>query len=188
MPRTRAAFAASVLIAMGSPAVADHVQPARARVFKGTLVTAYAPCTTPNTATTPTEVNGLTWPACTPAVRENPTCGFGPDGSGQVEFRTSGDKIGVKVKVRGLDAGCEGTLIAVNFLFDVTGDLCDGATCTLPFESSWGACTVTEGRCSMGDNSRFFFLSPGGRSGMVPRAVDVYSNGVRAFQLGVLFE
>ena len=41
----------------------------------------HAPCTTPNTATTPTEVNGLTWPACTPAVHENPTCGFGPDGS-----------------------------------------------------------------------------------------------------------
>lgn len=187
MPGNRAAFA-FVLIAMGSPAVADHVQPAKAQVFKGTLVTAYAPCTSPNTATTPTEVVGLSWPACTPAVRENPTCGFGPDGSGQVEFRTSGDKIGVKIKVRGLDAGCEGTVIAAGFSFDVTGDLCDGVTCTSPFSTAWAGCTVIGGRCSTGNTSRFFFLRSGGRSGMVPRAVDVYSDGVRAFQMGVLFE
>jgi hypothetical protein len=126
-------------------AIADHNTPRKAKNLKAELVTSYLPCTTPNTT-------GGGLPACTPPERSNPSCGFGPVGSGKfilaVQRRPNG--IRPKLILRGLDAGCEGKTLRLRFTTRVTYDNCGGASCTL--EEEFGAegtdCLVANGRCT----------------------------------------
>src|SRR5215813_3132194 len=52
---------------------ATHDEPGRGRAIRGSLVTSYKPCTSPNTMTE----GGLPQPACAPPERSDPVCGFG---------------------------------------------------------------------------------------------------------------
>src|SRR6266850_6272423 len=90
---------------LSRPVLAQFNEPGTAKAVKVSVVTAYEPCTTPNTVT-----SDLT-PACT-AVRSDPVCGFVGAGHGLMYFRTKGSTgWAVKIVLLNLEDNCIGETI-----------------------------------------------------------------------------
>jgi hypothetical protein len=143
--RTVAAVLACAVVA-GNVALANHIEPERAKKYIVELVTTYEPCETPNDYTA-----SLPIPACSPVVRSDSLCGFQPDvGRGKFvgKVRYKGD-ISIKGVVRELDEGCEGeSFSAVVAVRITTEDCVAGDSCTTgDFEMPIGNCIVTDGLC-----------------------------------------
>lgn len=155
-----AAVAVGVL---AGTARATHNEPLKASFFKSSVVTAYDTCTNPDTST---DAPGLVLLACTP-VRSDPTCGFGPKGSGKMSAKSlhscgtdaicgnSDDTadFGIKASLAGLDAGCEGETLTLTASTNPTTDDCGGnhSPCTvmadLVADFAIGSCVVGPTGC-----------------------------------------
>ena len=142
------------LIAAGDAfAIPDH--PRSATGFASDMVKAYRDCK-------PADANDLTQnsffprPACTPPVVESPGCLFSPNGKGKVKMIVlpSGD-VRYKMKIKRLDAACEGETLDFVVKYQQTNDDCTGGvSCTAQnTELILGSCMVTSGTCSI--NSTF---------------------------------
>jgi hypothetical protein len=161
-------------------ALALHNQPFKGKSFKTNIVTGYEPCTTPNTVTD----DGL--PACNPPQRTDPICGFGL-GQGKLQLKAqSVGNTAVRVKLNGLDPGCEGTVLTFAASLRRTGHHCGATPCTLvdAVEVPIGACAVQRATCKASGHLVF----PGGTSaGQIEiREIVVRRGGLRAFRIGII--
>jgi hypothetical protein len=167
-------------------AAAFHDVPRRARSLRSSLVSTFAPCTSPNTQTL--GYPGL--PACYPAVREDVECGFynGPipfAGNGKVtaKARTNGD-FKVDIEATNLNGGCEGEELCGVIVVRATTHRCPPAMrpCTtqdIEFTgmSPTACCRVARGKCRITTtiNSEVLgTLVPGDRTG-----IEVFAAGLR---------
>jgi len=134
-------FAPVAVVAIGLTAGAAFAQSGEAgigKTFKVTLVTAYQPCTAPNTTTSDNT------PACT-AVRSDPGCRFVQGGHGLMYVRSLGSKgWAVKTSFLGLDNSCRGqTLHFYATLRTSMGTECTGSACTVDTPNvDLGSCVV----------------------------------------------
>jgi hypothetical protein len=164
---------------------ANHSEPGKGRSVKMPLVTAYAPCTAPNTAT----AGANPVPACTPPVRNDPYCSFDlPDlqnGSGKASaVSLSNGDIQLKLSARGLGLGCEGHTLCGAISIRATTDRCQaGTACTVIDLINYaatpptGCCVVTSGTCKLKTSInaiRFDTVRPGDRAG-----VELFGCGLR---------
>jgi hypothetical protein len=170
-------LAVCAVLGLASSASATHDEPGRGRSVKSPLVTAYAPCTAPNTQTR--GVNGV--PACTPPQQVDKICGFdipsARNGNGKVSAVSleNGD-IELKVVARGLGIGCEGRRLCGTLSFRGTTDRCvDGESCTVIDLIDWvadspaGCCVVQSGFCKLKTTVnaiRFDTVRAGDRAGV----------------------
>src|SRR5262245_5278912 len=167
-----AALGATLLAA---PARA-HDEPKRAKSVKAALITAYEPCTNPNTVT---QGSALSIPACSPPVRSDPECGFqGPFfKAGYAKASGATTPIGdfrLSYVAKSLNPGCEGQRLCAVAQVRVTTDRCQQAPCTFDLpqwyvDSVTGCCTVTGGECrvSTSINSEMLgTLAPGEKTGI----------------------
>ena len=175
--------AVAVVVTWGSVVWATHDEPGRGRTVKMPLVTAYAPCTAPNTLTA--GLNGI--PACQPAQRIDAQCGFQPPdmlhASGKVSAVSlpSGD-IELRVIAKGLL--CEGYTLCGALNFRASTDRCvDGPSCTVvdlnyvAEAGTNGCCIVSGGACRVKttvNSLRFDTINVGDRAG-----VELYGCGLR---------
>ena len=149
--------AAVSIVLLGSPltrpanalASGSHDEPKRAKSVKAALITAYEPCTLPNTVT---QGSSLTIPACSPPARSDPECGF------QGAFFTAGyaKASGVTTPIgdfrlsyvaKNLNPGCEGRKSCAVAEVRVTTDQCQMKPCTFDLpqwyvDSVTGCCIV----------------------------------------------
>ena len=134
-----------ILIPLTSVATAHaHSFPANAPLLKANLVQGYPPCTVPNTQTSGGK------DACLSTDELDPTCLFGSKGFGLLTATIKKSNINVKVKLRGLDPGCEGKTLAPAFTVRTTTDDCPNEHCTVvDYEVTGGSCTVRNGKCSV---------------------------------------
>ena len=145
----RTTFIASFfLVALAGFGLAQVVTPLKAKAMKGELVTAYEPCTAPNTFN-PSSIFTL---ACTPPVRSNPTCGFGPNGKGKYSIKLFGSDLKVTASLTGL-AGClpNGSFhdLALAANFRITTTAC-AADCTTANAAVFvGGCELVDGKCTI---------------------------------------
>ena len=176
--------AAVSIVLLGSPltrpanalASGSHDEPKRAKSVKAALITAYEPCTLPNTVT---QGSSLTIPACSPPARSDPECGF------QGPFFTAGyaKASGVTTPIgdfrlsyvaKNLNPGCEGRKLCAVAEVRVTTDQCQMKPCTFDLpqwfvDSVTGCCIVAGGQCrvSTSINSEMLgTLTPGGKTGI----------------------
>lgn len=182
--RTLATAFLGAALALASDAHATHPDPGpKARKVAADLVMAYEPCTAPDTVT-----DGFSYPACAAPVRSDPGCGFGPSGRGKLKIASTPNKLSVTFNLRGLDPGCEGSIMGVVLHWRATGEDCGSAPCTLTdaFEPGWGACTVTAGKCVLVPSGDLFtFLPEGARTGVELRGADLIRDGtMRPFTMG----
>jgi hypothetical protein len=186
-PRTPRLIALALVAAVALPhrATATHDEPGRGRAVKTPLVTAYHPCTAPNTVTR--GANPV--PACTPPQKVDTLCGFDlpsqRNGSGKVSAVSleNGD-IYLKVTARGLGIGCEGRRLCGTLSFRGTTDRCEqGESCTVidlidwVADSSQGCCVVQGGFCRLKTTVnaiRFDTVRSGDRAG-----VELFGCGLR---------
>src|SRR5262245_62462252 len=156
--RTVTAGALMVALLIGPPlarrAGAQHDEPKRAKSVKAALITAYEPCTSPNTTTAG---SSLAIPACSPPLRSDPACGFqGPffrSGYAKASGVTTpiGDfRLGFVAK--NLNPGCEGRKLCAVAAVRVTTDRCVQKPCTFDLpqwfvDSVTGCCIVAGGEC-----------------------------------------
>lgn len=144
----------AVLVAVGAPASAQS-QPKKAKTLKAELVGGYGECTSPNTTTG----GVLSLPACSPPVRNDEVCSFGPKGSGKVIAKVKGkgedSDILIKAILKGLQ-GCEGETLCPVASVRVTTDNCsNGLDCTavdvenlqVGIPAADGCCIVENGKC-----------------------------------------
>jgi len=190
--RTTCLLLSGLLLTAATEALGMHPVPAKARLVKVDLVTAYAPCTNPDTRSgTPGTPGAPTrWPACSAAVRTDPICGFGATGRGTAELRINGSNVGVKLKLKGLSAGCEGQYLGVVFGWQVTTDDCGGAACTLQqiTPGYGGGCLVKRGGCVMNfpPTEPPSFLATGVRANIEVTDFYVARGDIKTFRMGVL--
>lgn len=176
--------AAVAIVLLGSPLTrsanaaqaGSHDEPKRAKSVKAALITAYEPCTSPNTETIG---SALSIPACSPPVRSDPVCGF------QGPFFTAGyaKASGVTTPIgdfrlsyvaKNLNPGCEGRKLCAVAEVRVTTDQCQMKPCTFDLpqwfvDSVTGCCIVTGGQCrvSTSINSEMLgTLIQGGKTGI----------------------
>jgi len=176
--------AAVAIVLLGSPLTrpanalssGSHDEPKRAKSVKAALITAYEPCTSPNTVT---QGSSLTIPACSPPARSDPECGF------QGAFFTAGyaKASGVTTPIgdfrlsyvaKNLNPGCEGRKSCAVAEVRVTTDQCQMKPCTFDLpqwfvDSVTGCCIVASGQCrvSTSINSEMLgTLTPGGKTGI----------------------
>ena len=151
--RTILGFVAAIFIFAPVSARAGHIEPAKASKATFTLVNAYLPCGSPNTATS--SLN----PACTPAAAYHP-CAFSASGSGKLTLAKTGSAtagtqdLKVSVVAKGLNAVCEGNLLEVTLSYQLTTDDCPEGSCTETEVvdrqlGPTGTCTVTGGQCKI---------------------------------------
>lgn len=170
----RSAIALAAVLAAALPA-SGHDEPKRAKSVKAALVTAYEPCTNPNTV-----IDGPAgFPACSPPVRSDPECGFqGPffkAGYAKASGVTTplGD-FRLSYVAKGLNPGCEGQRLCAVAQARVTTDRCVQKPCTFDLpqwyvDSVTGCCIVTGGECrvSTSINSEMLgTLAPGEKTGI----------------------
>jgi hypothetical protein len=178
----RIAFVAT-LIATGlvaSSAFGLHNQPFKGKSFKINVVTAYEPCTAPDTLTNDGQ------PACSVPVRSDPGCGFG-GGQGKIQLKSlTVGNTGFRVKLNGLDPPCENQVINFVISFRKTGHHCNGASCTMVdvIDHPFSACSVINGVCK--DNGALFL--PGGADIGQIEIIEVRGErlGNRTFATGVI--
>jgi hypothetical protein len=129
-----------------------HDEPPRARAFSGGLITAYEPCTAPNTLTQGTSAV----PACSPPERSDPVCGFGnvvdSPGKGKVRAEIRQGEVSMSTSALGLTSGCEGHRLCGVVVLRVTTSRCNAQPCTtqdieLVNTDPDSCCTVSGGRC-----------------------------------------
>lgn len=141
------------VIALAASAGAYHDEPRRAKALKAPLVTAYQPCTSPNTQT----LGFPALPACHPAVRMDSLCGFTSQstlsgyGKAAAKSKPNGD-FAVSISAKGLSAGCEGQTLCGVVRVRATTHRCAEGPCTvadLDFTSTspTACCTVLSGVC-----------------------------------------
>jgi hypothetical protein len=142
---------------IASRAGAFHDEPRRAKTLKAPLVTAYAPCTNPNTET-------LGFPAlraCYPAQRMDSLCGFVSEtthlagyGKASGKARPNGD-FRVEISAKGLSNGCEGQTLCGIVRVRATTHRCAEGPCTVEDmdfmvpTSPTACCTVVAGQCQV---------------------------------------
>jgi hypothetical protein len=155
-PRFVARAVAGLVLVAAVPAVMAHDEPRRAKSVKAALVTAYEPCTNPNTV-----VDGpAAFPACSPPTRGDGVCGFQgaffKAGYAKASGATTptGD-FRLSYVAKGLNAGCEGRRLCAVAQVRVTTDRCVQKPCTFDLpqwyvNSLTGCCTVQSGQCRVG--------------------------------------
>jgi hypothetical protein len=143
------------MLLVAARAGAFHDEPERAKSFKAALVTAYQPCTAPNTQTT----GFPALPACYPAVRVDPLCGFTSQsvttgfGKASGKSKPNGD-FAIYVTAKGLNGGCEGQTLCGIVRVRATTHRCAPGPCTVADLDFSGAsptacCTVASGNCTV---------------------------------------
>ncbi len=152
-----------------------HDEPGAGRSFKSPLVTAYRQCTTPNIVTS----GPVPMPACSPPVRMDPICGFGPPGTrgqGKVKGTARAGDIEISMITSGLE-GCNGYTLCGVVSVRITTQACGGSEpCTVqdlvnitgPVAAT-ACCTVTNGNCKVKtsvNNQNFGLVQPGQRAGI----------------------
>lgn len=156
--RCRRVLCALALVAVASagPAGATHDAPRRAKTIKAPLVTAYVPCTNPNTQT----LGFPALPACYPAERMDPLCGFVSESTGLAGFgkaaaksRPNGD-FKIDITAKGLSNGCEGQTLCGIVRVRATTHRCVEGACTVAdmdftSPSPTSCCTVVAGVCTV---------------------------------------
>ena len=181
----------AAVVLLTSPAVADHNVPKAAKAIKGSIVTAYEPCTAPDT-TTDSDKGSL--PACTP-VRSD-SCGFStingePRGKGQLQIKSLDDRgWSVKLKLLGLDqeAACEGQTMTFVVTYRPTAHNCVDAACTAVDQTvSLASCIVARGVCKINAPVHVLpdILAPGVDE-LLGFSVIHQQTGNRAFNIGVM--
>lgn len=163
-------------LALLAPATASaHDEPRRAKSVKAALITAYEPCTNPNTVT----AGASSFPACSPPVRSDPLCGFqGPffkAGYAKANgVTTSMGDFRLSYVAKSLNPGCEGQRLCAVAQVRVTTDRCVEKPCTLDLpqwyvDSVTGCCTVLGGACRVStsiNNEMLGTLAPGEKTGI----------------------
>ena len=176
-------IALAVTLVVAGTAGATHDEPKRAKTIKAPLVTAYQPCTNPNTQTTGTPA----LPACYPAVRMDEVCGFmdatylAGHGKAVGGAKANGD-FSVKITAKGLNSGCENRTLCGIVRVRATTHRCTLGACTvqdLDFQgtSPTACCIVQSGYCAVQTtiNSEVLrTLVPGDRTG-----VEVFGFGLK---------
>jgi hypothetical protein len=135
------------LAIMVSLASAVRNPPKKAGKFQSSVVQGYDECTATNTNT----VGGVViLPACQPAVPSDPGCVFTDKGGGKLSAKAK-DDVGVQVKLKGLDAACNGEELCARASFRATSDTCAaGPDCTAADVANFpllACCTVVDGKC-----------------------------------------
>jgi hypothetical protein len=141
------------VLALAATASAFHDEPRRAKALKAPLVTAYEPCTSPNTQT----LGFPPLPACYPAQRSDELCGFASSNflSGYAKAsgkaRPNGD-FKIDITAKGLNLGCEGQTLCGIVRVRATTHRCAAGPCTvsdMDFASTspTACCTVVSGVC-----------------------------------------
>ena len=132
------------IAALSSTAHAQFNTPFKGKQFKGNLMTAYLPCTTPDTTTDDAI------PACTTPVRSTPSCGWGGgQGKIQLKMQTVGN-VDTRIKLTSLDAACEGLTLTVQAMVRRTGHWCSGNVCqTVDTPAALGTCAVQHQTCKI---------------------------------------
>lgn len=160
--RTILAFGLATLacVAASTVTLASHNEPLKATQLKGEFLTSYVPCNDtscvaagvpfsccsgPGSGTCNGGNNATSnlFPACTPAVRSDPTCAFTSTGKGKFLMRESrngpdrlpgttddGD-VTVEATLTHLDAGCVGVTLMMTATVRVTLDDCVGQACSI---------------------------------------------------------
>ncbi len=133
---------------------AQHDEPKRAKSVKAALITAYDPCTSPNTTT---QGSTIAIPACSPPVRSDSECGFqGPFfKSGYAKASGVTTPVGdfrLSFVAKNLNPGCEGRKLCALAAVRVTTDRCELKPCTFDLpqwyvDSVTGCCVVAGGEC-----------------------------------------
>lgn len=172
----RRATSVALALVLGATALSHaHDEPKRAKSVKAPLVTAYEPCTSPNTLTG----GDIPLPACAPPVRSDPECGFqGPFfkagyGKAAATTKSLGD-LRMSFVATGLAPGCEGRKLCAAASIRMTTDRCQIHPCTVDIPdlfvtSATGCCTVTGGICRVKTsiNSELLgTLQPGEKTGI----------------------
>jgi hypothetical protein len=146
----------AVAVVYASQAGAFHDEPRRAKTIKAPLVTAYVPCTNPNTQT----LGFVPLSACYPAQRMDPLCGFANPatnlsgyGKASGKARPNGD-FKIDISAKGLNGGCEGQTLCGNVRVRATTHRCDEGPCTVvdfdfSVPSPTSCCTVLSGVCNV---------------------------------------
>jgi len=157
--KTRKSVLLGLAVAMlnvsgGRLAWATHDEPGRGKAVRISMVTAYEPCTDPNTSTQ----GGLPTPSCSPPVRSDPVCGFGAldgmVGMAKAKAQVHDGDIQLSVIASGLGNGCEGHNLCGVIKVRVTTDRCLVSPCTtkdieLTNVSDTACCTVANGNCKL---------------------------------------
>jgi hypothetical protein len=126
-------------------ALAQYNEPNVAKAVKGSIVTAYQPCTTPNTTTS----NAT--PACT-VVRNDPICGFAGLGHGLMFLKSKGTTgWAVKIVLLGLEDACKNQTLHFYATLRTTTNDCAQSPCTVDTPNvDLGSCIVTHtGKCGI---------------------------------------
>jgi hypothetical protein len=179
---TSAALAAVVGLLAASPALAVHNQPFKGKNFKVNLMTAYNPCTTPNTTTD----DGV--PACSTLDRSDPVCGFdGGQGKVQIKSLTVGNQA-FRIKLNGLnETFCSGQTLNFFISYRKTGHLCAGTACTTEdvVAHPLGSCSVSDNGVCKANGALFL---PGGADVGQIEILEVWAErlGLRSFNTGLI--
>lgn len=178
--------AAAFVAVLGAPIEASAGGP----TLRLDLLTSYEACTTPN-ATVADSFPATFAAACAPPVRSDATCGFGPNGSGQVGIAVARRGVRVRARLSGLTAGCEGQLLTLRVGARATTAACSPGPCTVGDADSADLfparpCLVTDGSCSMSGEMPKTDLP---RSSIVvsTSAIVVMRGAVTTFVAGVRF-
>lgn len=174
-----------------SAAFADHNEPKVAKSIKGNVVTAYEPCTAPDTITDSDKGSLL---ACSVPVRSDPTCGFGtlnglPKGKGQLQLKSLDDRgWSIKLKLLGLEQpACDGETMTFVVTYRATAHNCGGMACTAADQTvELAHCTVERGVCKINVPTHpllYDLRAPGGTEVL---RFSVTHNSLRAFEIGML--
>lgn len=99
-------------------------------------------------------------PACQPAVPSDPGCVFSSTGSGSCTIRATANDIMGKIKLKHLDAACEGKTLCSVSSYRITTNACAAGTdCTALDQVDAGSgspsqcCTVTNGNCTIASST-----------------------------------
>lgn len=177
---TKLLMGTAVVLCVATIASAQNNEPKKANITFSKLVTAYAPCTVPNDTTT----GPLPLPACAPAVRLDPGCGFGSKGQGKLKANVVGSStptpntqdLKALIIFSGLDAGCHGETLSLLGTVNITTSDClsgNAAGCTVQDTLSTfplGTCVVdTKGKCKIKTTAETvlgFDVIDGGNTGL----------------------
>ena len=171
-------------IALGFSVVAStaHAQfhaPFKGKQVKGNLMSAFEPCTVPDTTT------GDGHQACTAMVRSDPSCGFGGgQGKIQLKMQTIGNA-DARIKLQNLDSGCEGETLGFVANVRRTGQFCGNAKCTIvDTVFTFGNCVVPRNACTFSAQ----FTWPGGTTDGETEILDMYvlHGADRVFDVGLV--
>jgi hypothetical protein len=178
-----------VAVGLSTPITSTAAQnePKTAKTFKGSIVVAYEPCTSPDTVT------DAATQACSTPVRSDPACGFGtsnglPKGKGQLLIKSK-DLQGwlVKLKLLNVEDACDGQQMHFDVTYRSTGHNCGGSDCTAVNQTATIAdCTVERGVCKI--NVPVTNLPPDIINSGGTELVDMYvrHGSLRAFDVGLL--